>query len=419
MIIEPESIGLFVSFKMVITVIYHSSQFAKSPRFGIISFVMDPDSCSHLCNILNLSAQYNGDMTVWGMPQYVVWILIVVLLLISGLFSASENAYSNCNKYHFQVLANKGSRTAKLVVRLVEKFDNTLITSLVGNNIVQTLMTAMSAILFLNLCNAMGINNGVEAILSTVVMALLIYIVSDTVPKILSKALPNKMAVFLAYPLTFVGIILFPVVWLFHMILKGIYKLFHIKSDNIFSKEDLLESVDNAVNLEEKDLAKEESEALFENDEKEIIDNIFSFGDLEVKDVYTPISKVVMVDINRLTTKKLNNQLARIPFSRLPVFDRTKNDIVGILVMKNYFEEYAKDEHLDIKQILVSPIFVEPHAKLGDTFRLLNKEKTHLAMVKDGENIIGIITMDDILEEIMDDTDTVEKTQKAKEVTHD
>ena len=141
--------------------------------------------------------------------------------------------------------------TAKLVTRLVDKFDNTLVTVLVGNNIVQTIMSFLSAMIFYNICLAFGLSEGVESVLSTIVMAALVYIVSDTVPKILSKTIPNKMAIFLAYPVTFVSIILFPITILFRGVLALVHKIFKVKDQNLLSKEQLMQSVSEAINDED------------------------------------------------------------------------------------------------------------------------------------------------------------------------
>ena len=101
----------------------------------------------------------NSQITVFGMPSYVCWIIIAILLLISGLFSASENAFSNCNKYHFKIKADEGNVTAKIIVRLTEKFEDTLVSVLVANNIVQTLMSFLSATLFYYLVQGTGLAN--------------------------------------------------------------------------------------------------------------------------------------------------------------------------------------------------------------------------------------------------------------------
>ncbi len=352
--------------------------------------------------------------TVWGMPLWVCWVIIAILLLISAIYSASENAFSNCNKYHFKSLAAKGNRTAKLITRLVDHFDGTLITVLVGNNIIQTLMSFLSAMLFYNICEIYGLGDGVEAILSTVVMAFLIYIVSDTVPKIISKAMPNKMAIFLTYPVIITEILLFPVIFIFRSFLKLVHKLFKVKEQNLLSKEDILHSVSLAIN-DENNADEENEEKLFEKDETQILDNVFSFDKLAVKKVYTPKEKVFSLSVDDLNTKKVNEVILNTNFSRIPIYDGETDNIIGILVTKIYFEEYAKDKHLSIPSILEPAVFLESSLPLDEAFDTLNSEKVHLGIVKENDRYIGIISMEDILEELVDDIDEapIKKGEKA------
>ena len=360
---------------------------------------MDPRSLFVL-NELN-----SQTTTVLGMKDWVVWIIIVILLFVSGLYSASENAYTNCNKYHFKTLANKGSFVARLIVRLIDKFDNTLITVLIGNNIIQTLMSFLSAMLFYNMSQANGWSDGLEAIVSTVVMAALVYIVSDTCPKILSKAIPNRMAYVLVFPVTFTNIILYPVILIFKGILLLVHKIFKIKDESLLSKEDLIHSASLAINEENNDEAQENEEKLFENNEKEILSNAFRFDTLNVRNVYTPNEKVVSLNIENLTVKELNKKLINIPYSRIPIYEGNKENIIGILVLKTYFEEYAKDPHLDIRSILENDIKINIDDKIDDAFQELNKEKVHLAIVYENERMVGIISMEDILEVLIDNID--------------
>lgn len=374
---------------------------------------MDPRLCFNLSLTNAINTTY-----VLGMPDYIVWIIIAILLLISGLYSASENAYTNCNKYHFRAKANKGSITSKLIVRLIDKFDNTLITVLVGNNIIQTFMSFLSAMLFYNLSIAYSWGEGVEAILSTVVMAFLVYIVSDTVPKILSKAIPNKMAYVLVYPVTFTYFLLFPIIYLFKGILFLVHKIFKIKDESLLSKDDLIHSASLAINEESEEIEEEnkETEKLFENDEKELLQNAFSFDTLKVKDVYTPLSKVEMIDIDGLTISKLNEEIIKIPYSRIPIYEETKTNIIGILVLKSYFEKYVQDNHLDIRSILEDVVEISINENIDDAFHILNKEKVHLGIVKDENNtILGIISMEDILEELVEDIDETQITLSSLE----
>ena len=355
--------------------------------------------------------------TIWGMPDYVCWIIIAVCLLISGVFSASENSFSNCNKYHFKVLADEGKLTAKIIVRLVEKFDNTLVTVLVGNNIVQTFMTYLSAMLFYNLCVYYGLGSGVEAVLSTVVMALLIYIVSDTVPKIISKQIPNKLVYVLAYPIFIIGIILSPISWIFKLILKAVHKIFNIQEDNILTKDDFILQADEAVsedeNIEEN---KEKEDEFFEPNELQLLNRAFYFDSIYVKEVLTPREKIFALDINGLTCDKLNKIILNTTFSRIPLYDGDIDHIIGILTVKNYFKEYTSDPHIDIRSVLSKPLFVDYGAKVDEIFRSFNHEKKHIAIVKDGEKVVGMITMEDVLEELVGEINE-KKTNILKEAS--
>ena len=367
----------------------------------------DPYSYLSLVNTFTETVETDYSI-VWGVQSYIWWIVIAVLLVVSGLFSASENAFSNCNKYHFRNLANKGSITAKLICFLIKTFDNTLIAILVGNNIVQTFISFLSALLFYNLCNQYGLGSGVEAVLSTVVVAALVYIISDTVPKILSKAIPNRMAYILVYPIIFFAVILSPIIFIFKGVLNLVHKIFKVEDDNLLSKEDLIHSASVAINDEEKDINDDDKEEkLFESDEKELLENAFDFDTTKIKQIYTPIDKVFMIDINGLTIVQLNQILLDCRYSRVPVYDEDKDNIVGILVIKSYLEEFNKDEHLDIRSVLEDVIKVNVNDSIDDVFRLLNKEKVHLGVVEDSTHIIGIVTMEDILEELVEDIDEV------------
>lgn len=336
------------------------------------------------------------------MPMWACWFLIALMLLISGLFSASENSYTNCNRYHFQALANKGDKTAKLITKHIEHFDNTLVAVLVGNNIVQTLMSFLSAMLFYQICNIYGLSEGLESVLSTVVMAFLVYIISDTAPKILSKSMPNRMARILAYPVLFTEILLYPVIFLFRLFLSLAHKIFKVKDQSLLSKEELLQSVTEAVNEEEMTSGEEEeAEKLFEKDETEILDNVLTFDSLRVKDVYTPRDMVFSLSLEDLTVDKVNVEIVKEDYSRIPVTDEEK--IVGILVVRTYFEEFTKDPHLNIRSILEEPLFLDEEMPIDDAFELLNKEHVHLGIVTSKGHPIGVISMEDILEELVDD----------------
>lgn len=336
---------------------------------------------------------------VFGLPDWVCWIIIGVLLIVSGLFSASENTFSNCNKYHFKVLADEGKITPKIIVKLTEQFEDTLTSVLVGNNIVQTLMSFISAILFYNLCNAYGWGDSVEAILSTVVMAVLVYVVSDTIPKILSKQIPNKMAYILAWPDFILSILLFPIIIIFRLLLKLIHKIFKIKDNSLMTKEDFLETAEEIISYENVD---EEEETLFEDNEIKILKRAFTFDAIKVSSVLTPKDKIVSINSKDLNIKSMNKFLLANNFSRYPVYEDEKDNIIGVLSVNTYFKEYADDPHLDIRSIIIQPLFVLDTQSVKEIFDELNNEKVHVALVKNKQGqLVGMITMEDILDELV------------------
>lgn len=358
---------------------------------------LDPDCCSYI--------------TVYGMPLWGAIVLIAVLLLVSGLFSASENAFSNCDKYHFKIDADKGKLTAKIIVRLTERFEDTLVAVLVGNNIVQTLMSSISAVIFYEICAEFGVN-GLDAILSTVLMGFLVYLISDTCPKILSKAIPNKMAVFLAWPDFIVSILLYPLVLLFRLLLKLVHRIFRIKDENMLTKEDFLERAKEAKNEDE---ITEQDEDLFEEDEKRLISRAFTFDTIAVKTVMTPLSKVSYINEDDLTIAGVNKLLLSSPYSRFPVFNED-GECIGILSANVYFQEYNRDEHLSITSTLLPPVYVEDEETLDDAFDILNNEQTHMALVKDkAGRLLGLVTMDDLLSKLVGAMDELPKKKEARQ----
>lgn len=360
------------------------------------------------CKTLILVDDIASKEMIWGMPTYVCWILIGVLLLLSALFSACENAFSLCNKYHFRAEADKGKITAKVISKLVDSFDNTLTTVLIGNNAVNTLMSALCSLLFYNICQNNGWGNGVEVLFSTVIVGFLCYIIGDTIPKVISKALPNQMAILMAYPIFVLQYLIYPIVLLFRLILKGIHKLIKSEDKDLLSKKEIMEQIDDAINDDVVIESEEEKEKLFESDEKEIIDNVLDFDKRKIKSVYTPIDKVVSLDYDNLTADLVNESISKIPYSRMPVYKDDKKNIVGVLVIKIYFQEYSLDKHVSLPSILEQPLFLSSDETLDDAFEKMNIEKVHLAIVKEGDEVIGIVTMEDVLEELVENIDEKE-----------
>ena len=352
-----------------------------------------------------------SDPLIWGMPLWLAWVVIGILLLLTGLFSACENAYSTCNKYHFRAEAEKGKRYAKIITTLVDKFDNTLVAILVTSNTLSTLMSFLSAMIWYQIATMNNWVEGVEAIMSTIVMGFLFYVVADTIPKVISRAIPDRVAIIMAYPLRFLQLLLFPIIWVFRKMLSFIHRRLHLQDENLLGKEDLLFEANQAINdspdiiENEEENDEVEQEKLFEKDETEILDNVLSFDKRRVSQVYVPLRNTFALDINGLTADRVNKVIEDTEYSRIPIFDEDRKNFIGVLVLRIYFEEYMKDPHLSIPSILEDVVDIPFDMTLPEALQKLNSQKVHLGVVKDKDEVKGIVTMEDILEELIDDID--------------
>jgi len=326
------------------------------------------------------------------MPPYLSIIIVVICLIASFIFTAAENAFSNCNIYHYKVLADDGKTIAKLIYKMASRFDNALVTILVGNNLAQALLSNVAAIFFLTLANAQKWPNGVESIISTVIVSIILYLFTDFLPKVISKNYPDRTAEVFIYPIYVFYIVFYPIVIIFRLILFVVKKISKNKSGITITKEEFIDKADEAT------------EKVLEEDEKQILNKAFKFDSISVKQVLTPKSKIYSLNIATLTPKKLNKILLNIHYSRIPIYEENKNNIIGILTVRSYFMEYMKNNNLNLRSVLTKPIKVNDTDKVDDIFKEFNTEKTHIALVYNKDKqFTGMITMDDVLEELVGD----------------
>lgn len=329
------------------------------------------------------------------------WILILVLTILTAFFSGAETAIESCNQFKFKVKAGEGSRTAKLVIKIINKFDEQIISVLVGYNIVTTIISTVATIVFSAYLKAEWIVN----LVSTIVITILIYIFGDTLPKIVAKRAPDTYLTLFAYPLMFFYYVFYIVNKLFYYLSLGVKKLFKIKKDVTLTEEDFSNFVDEV-----------EEDGKLDEDETDIILNSLDFLETDVKQCFTPANKMEMIDIDNITNEMLNGKLLNSNFSRMPVYKKDKNNIVGILTVKKYFNEYMKDKHVSISSILSKPYFVDPNTKLDDLFEGFNKFHTHIAIVKNKNIVVGMVTMDDLLEELVGQNENVSNVENKEAI---
>lgn len=332
-------------------------------------------------------------------------IVIVVCIILSGYFSATETAFTSINRIRLKTRAEAGNKRAKLVLKLSDKYDWVLTTILIGNNIVNILASSLATLVFIQWCNG---NQDLASVLSTVTVTVIVLIFGEITPKSLAKEYPDTYASFSAPIINALGYILAP----FNFIFSGWRKLMHLifrhKEDNSITDEELITMVDEA-----------EQEGGINSEESELIKSAIEFNDLEAKDVLIPRVDIAAIDCTA-TNEEIRELFAETDYSRLPVYSESVDNIIGILHEKDFIKHY-NDNDFVLKKSMKPAVFVVPTTKIMAVLQQLQKNKTHMAIVS-GEygETVGLITMEDILEELVgeiwDEHDEVTKefTQVAE-----
>ena len=322
-------------------------------------------------------------------------IVLVVCIILSAYFSATETAFSSLNKTRLRVLAEKGNKRAKLALDLEENYDKLISTILIGNNIVNIAASSIATLLFVELLGNIG------ATVSTIVITIVVLIFGEITPKSIAKDYPEAFSMFSA-PLIRVLMWLFaPLNFLFSQWKKLVGKLFKSEDDNKMSQEELL------MLLEEV-----EQEGGLDEEEGELLRNAVEFGDLKAQDILTHRVDLEAVSVDA-TKEEIAAAFTESRFSRLLVYEDSIDKIIGVIHQKDFYQGTGIIEG-PISDIMAPPVFIHQTEKVDDLLHLLQASKSHIAVVIDEYGgTLGIVTMEDILEELVgeiwDEHDDVEE----------
>ncbi len=319
------------------------------------------------------------------------WVFLALLLfafVFIAFFSMTETAFASLNRYRFKVKADEGSKMAKLIVWLYSHFDSTLVTVLIGNNVGSIAISVLSTTLFLKWLPSW--NENVSSLVVSIVMGFCTFLFGDTIPKYIGKGAPNTVVKITVYPLTFFFILFYPLGLLFRFVSFLAKKVFRAKPTPELTEADFASAVEEA-----------EDQGELEANESDIIQASLDFDDTSVKEVLTSKNRMVMVDLQGLTNEKLIEIIKKTEFSRLPCYVKDKNKIVGVLVVKRFLSAYFKNPKVNCVSLLEKPYFVSPSVKIDDLVAGFRDRKTQIAIVKKGEDVLGMVTMEDCLEELV------------------
>ena len=314
---------------------------------------------------------------------YIIAMLICVAF--SSYFSATETAFLAINKTRLRTFVEKGNRRAELVLKLSEDYDRLITTILIGNNIVNIALASLGTVLFVFLYGDIG------ATVSTAVITVVVLIFGEVTPKSIAKDFPERFAMFSAPLIKFLIWLFTPFNFLFSLWKKLLSKVLKQSDDNKMSQEELLMLVEEV-----------EEDGTIDSDEGSLLRNAIEFTDIKVKEILTH-----RVDLEGVSTEATKEEIAKLfsdtKFSRILVYENDLDHIVGVLHQKNFYTESGITDR-PIEELMSPPIFIPQSTKLSDLLKQLQTSKSHIAVVVDeyGETQ-GIVTMEDILEELVGD----------------
>ena len=332
-----------------------------------------------------------------------VYILaIAVLFAGSAHFSAAEMALSSANRMRLSAAAEEGERASERAVGLLDRYDDVLSAILIGNNLCNIGSDSLVTLLAMTLLGTRY--NALWSALLTAGVTLFVLFFCESAPKIIAKKNANRMATRLSGWLGALTILLFPLIFL----LRGLVRLLTLP----FRGEEAAEGEEEAAAELQSIIETVEDEGVIDADQSELLLSALDFAEVPVSEVMTARVDVEALDIHE-DWRALLLDAAEAPYSRVPVYDESIDDIVGVLYLNRFFRALLSDPNADMRAYLMEPLYLYKTTKLPDALSRFRRSQQHLAIVTDEYGgMLGVVTLEDVLEqlvgEIWDETDEVE-----------
>ena len=329
------------------------------------------------------------------------YVVIFVMICLSAYFSASEIAFNSSNKMRLRRAAEGGSKTAALAFKISEKFTVALSTILIGNNLANIAVSTCSTLIVMDL---FANNVALASTITTILVTIVILIFGEIIPKIIAKQNADTVVKWVAIPTRVLTIILSPFVFITMGILAGLRKIWGSDrgEDAPSVTEEELASIIDTV----------EEEGVIDEEQSDLLQSTLDFSDTTVEKIMTPRIDMTAIDIDDEFEKIVAILSDPSQFSRLPVYEDSIDNIIGILSLTRYHKASLETEMPDIRSMLLKPCKLHKTMKLPAALAKLREAKMHLAIVIDEfGGTLGVVTMEDILEELVgdiwDDTDVI------------
>lgn len=307
-------------------------------------------------------------------------VIIIMLLVLSALFSSCETAFSSVNKIRLKNYAAKGDKRAEKALKIANKFEDALTAILIGNNIVNILSTSISTVLFTQILGPGGVGA------ATVVMTVLVLVFGEITPKSFAKNHAEQCALMFAEPLSAFMIVLKPVV----MVFKVIQKLFKPKTEQPSVTEDELKYIIDEI----------EEQGVLEEQESDLVRSALEFDEITVDEILIPRVNVIAIEKNT-PFNEIKEKFLTDMYSRLPVYEKNIDNIIGVITNKSFFRLMNENKE-NISDIIQEIIHISDLKLISEALKEMQKSKMHMAVVMDQYGgTKGIITLEDIIEELV------------------
>ena len=356
-------------------------------------------------NLYSLSSIRKGQVIL------VNYIAIAVLLVMSALFSSMETAFSSVNKIRLKHEASNGNKKAERALNIAENFDKALTSILVGNNIVNILSSSLGTVIFTKIFGTAGVA------ISTAVMTVLVLIFGEIIPKSFAKQNAEKCALAFAGILGGIMFILTPISAIFSQLQKALAKISKPDDSPNFTEDELKYIIEEI-----------EDQGVLEEQESDLVRSALEFDDITVEQILVPRVKVVAVERNE-DIETITEIFIRDRYTRLPVYEETVDNIVGLINEKDFFALVTRPEGIPagagIEGIIQKALYVSEMKLISEVLYEMQRSKIHMAIVKDQYGgTSGIVTMEDIIEELVgeiydENDEVIDSVVEVAENTYD
>lgn len=313
-------------------------------------------------------------------------ILYLVFLLSSGYFAACETAYTAVSKVRMRTMADKGDKRAKQVLWITDRFDKTLTTILVGNNVFHASCASLSALLVMRQFSEEFVVYG------TLITTVIVYLFAEMIPKSFAKVRSEEFALFFAPSMVLLVKVLTPVSALFSVISRVLSRFFSSESSSTVTEEELISIIETI-----------EDEGVLEPEQQALVNSAMEFRSKHAQDVMIPIEDVVSVP-SSIALKDLAALATELSYSRLPVYEGSRDNIVGILPVNAFLSSYVAGKPIVLRKMLMKPYVFDRKTEISELLQRMRLNKLHMVFITDeSRKKLGLITMEDLLEELVGD----------------